>query len=67
MNIYQLVTIGEEVSLVLRVAESSDKRTAMRELKQWADANGWNLKLRPDHEEADCIIEELAPVLNLPE
>ena len=63
MNIYQLVTIGEEVSLVLRVAESSDKRTAMRELKQWADANHWNLKLSPDQEEADCIIEELVPVV----
>jgi len=62
MNIYRLVTIGEPHSLTLTTAESSDRRTAMRELKRWADENNWVVARHDEDEEATCQIQELVPV-----
>jgi hypothetical protein len=61
-TIYRLVTIEESYSLTLTTAASSDRRTAFRELKQWADANNWTIKTGPNHHDADCQIQSLTPI-----
>jgi hypothetical protein len=60
MAIYRLVTIGEEVSLTLRWAESEDSRDAIRELVEWTEANNFNLASTEEdltNPECDCAIE----------
>jgi hypothetical protein len=61
-EIYRLVTIDETYSLTLTTAHSCDKRTAFRELKQWADANEWVVRTGPEHHDADCQIQVLTPI-----
>jgi hypothetical protein len=61
-EIYRLVTVEETYSLTLTTAHSSDKRTAFRELKDWADDNNWTVKTGPDHDDADCQIQILTPI-----
>jgi ABC-type uncharacterized transport system substrate-binding protein len=41
MVTYRLVTIGEEVSLTLRWAESENSQEAIKELIKWARANNF--------------------------
>lgn len=62
MNIYRLVTFGEEVQLTLTTAKSSDRRTAVQELRRWAIANGHAIAESAEDLEATCVIEELIPV-----
>ncbi len=58
-NTYRLVTTGEAATLTLTTAESSDRRTAVKDLKQWADQNGHAASRFEGDLEATCQIQEL--------
>jgi hypothetical protein len=57
--IYRLVTFGEDVALTLTEAESDSHKFAMRKLKAWADANGYQLARSPDDTEANCVAQTI--------
>ncbi len=57
--IYRLITFGEAVALTLTEAESTERKPAMRELKAWADANGYQIARNTNDTEANCIAQTL--------
>jgi hypothetical protein len=45
--------------LTLTEAESESHKFAMRKLKAWADANGYQLARSPDDTEANCVAQTI--------
>lgn len=65
MDIYRLITYGEEVQFTLTTAQSSDRKTAIRELRQWAKEYNWVIRKSEDDEDATAQIQHLEFVRRL--
>lgn len=62
MDIYRLVTYGEEVQLTLFITTSSDRKTAFKEIREWAKEHHWTIRKSEDDDGATAQIQHLEPI-----
>jgi hypothetical protein len=62
MITYHLVTFGEDVQLTLTTAESTERASAIQELKKWAIAHNHRIARSADDSEATCMIQTMETV-----
>jgi hypothetical protein len=59
MITYHLVTFGEEVQLTLTTAESTERASAIQELRKWAIAHNHRIARSANDPEATCMLQSM--------
>lgn len=65
--IYELVSLGNKTLLRLNEAESADHLSALKLLRAWAEVNNWKLAERDSDGDANCFMQVIYFLDDLPE